>query len=150
MLTVTPHGVAAIVAAFGSLSDPRFEERNIVSFALPYPLLYAGRKVSRSRCHKALVDNFVFAFERIASKGLQDYARNYSGIYAPRNMRGGLKPSTHSWGIAIDLEAEKFPLRSKKRQHPGVIEAFADAGFFYGGDFVERLDPMHFQFATGY
>lgn len=135
---------------FGSLSDPNFEERNIVPFKLPYPLRYAGKPVRTARCHRAIVENFVFAFEQIKASGLEAHARNYSGIYAKRNQRGGLKPSTHSWGIAIDLEAEKFPLRSNKRQHPGVIEAFAKAGFFYGGDFVERPDPMHFQFCTGY
>lgn len=150
MIAVTPHGVAAIVAAFGSLDRPDFEARYIATFSLPYPLLYDGRTVHRARCHRALIDNFVHAFERIASRGLQDHARNYSGIYARRNARGLQKFSTHSWGIAIDLEAEKFPLGSDKRQHLGVIESFAEAGFAYGGDFVGRKDPMHFQFCTGY
>ena len=149
-MTRAPHGAAEIVAAFGSLDTPDFEAKYIVPFRLPYPLLYAGRRVVRARCHRAIVGNFVAAFEAIKAAGLKDHARNYSGIYAKRNQRGGLKPSTHSWGIAIDLEAEKFPLRSTKRQHPGVIEAFAKARFHYGGDFAERPDPMHFQFATGY
>lgn len=38
-----------------------------------------------------------------------------------------------------------FPLGSKKRINQGVIDAFEKYGFFYGGDFVSRKDPMHFQ-----
>lgn len=150
MLTRTPHGLDEIVSTFGSLDREDFEARYLVAFPLPYPLLFAGKTVVRARCHRALVENFLAAFEAIAASGLEDEARNYGGIYARRNARGLSKPSTHSWGIAIDIEPARYPLGSKNRLPQGVVDAFAAAGFFYGGDFKGRKDPMHFQFATGY
>jgi hypothetical protein len=151
MLTTTPVGLDEIIETFGSLDNPNFEAENIVAFTLPYPLLFEGARVTRARCHNLLVENFQRAFEQIQTGGLQDQVKNYSGIYARRPIRGqSSHPSTHSWGIAIDLEAEKFPLGSTKRFSPEVVAVFQGCGFFYGGDFRSRKDPMHFQFAKGY
>lgn len=150
MLTKTPAGLRAIIATFGVLDD-QFEQTHIVSFDLPYPLLYDGLKVTRARCHRLLVDNFVTAFTAIKNAGLTEQVKNYGGIYNPRAIRGiPSHPSTHSWGIAVDLEPEKYPLGSKQRFSVEVIKCFEDAGFFYGGRFVHRPDPMHFQFCTMY
>lgn len=151
MLTHTPVGLDEIIATFGSLDTPRFESRYIEPFTLPYPLFYEGVKVTRARCHHLIIENFQQAFEAIKVAGLQDQAQNYSGIYNPRAIRGQTAhPSTHSWGIAIDLEAEKYPLGSTRRFPDGIVKIFQDAGFFYGGDFQSRKDPMHFQFCKGY
>jgi hypothetical protein len=150
MLTTTPSGLEEIIETFGDLNTRNFERRYITPFTLPYPLYYEGIKVMRARCHYLLVDNFIKAFKDIQEAGLEAEARNYSGIYNPRNVRGGSHPSAHSWGIAIDLEAGKYPLGSSKRFPEQIIEIFADAGFFYGGDFSRRKDPMHFQFCKDY
>ena len=150
MLTSTPSGLQEIIATFGRWNDPDFEEKNIVLIELPYPLIYDGRPVKRARCHKLLVENFHLAFRNIKSAGMQNEARNYAGIYAVRSVRASAKVSTHAWGIAIDLEPIRYPLGSSNRFPDQVIEAFKKAGFFYGGDFKGRKDPMHFQFATDY
>lgn len=151
MLQQTPSGLDEILATFGRIDDPRFEAQRIVLFTLPYPLIYDGIQVTRSRCHKLLVENFQQAFEAIKKQGLQGQAERYGGIYARRSIRGfGSHPSTHSWGIAIDLEPQRYPLGSKKRMPKEIINAFESAGFFYGGDFQSRRDPMHFQFALKY
>ncbi len=151
MLQHSPEGLDEIIHTFGNIDDVHFEEKYITSFALPYPLFYDGTAVHKSRCHKLIVENFQKAFEEIRKAGLENEVRNYSGIYARRSIRGlGSHPSTHSWGIAIDLEAEKYPLASTKRMPEQVIQIFKDAGFFYGGDFKARKDPMHFQFCTKY
>lgn len=151
MRTSIPHGLDEIYTTFGDPFARGFEQANIVMFDLPYPLLYAGRMVMRSRAHRLAVENFIFAFERIRAAGLESEVQNYSGIYAPRPIRGRTNhPSTHSWGIAVDIEAEKYPLGSNSRPHEGVLKAFKQAGFFWGGDFKSRKDPMHFQLCTGY
>lgn len=150
MLTHTPNGLDEIISTFGNLNIEDFEARYLVVFELPYPLRFAGKTVVRARCHRALVDNFRAAFLAVAAAGLEDEARDYGGIYARRNARGLAKPSTHSWGIAIDIEPARYPLGSSKRLPDGVVQAFAAAGFVYGGDFRGRKDPMHFQFASGY
>src|SRR5262249_23600906 len=110
-----------------------------------------GAPVTRARCHKLAVDNFRKAFEDIRVAGLENQAKNYSGIYARRSIRGSEShPSTHSWGIAIDLEAEQYPLGRSRRLANEVVRIFREAGFFYGGDFLSRKDPMHFQLCKGY
>jgi len=151
MLTQTPVGLDEIIHTFGSLDDPQFETQNIVLFDLPYPLLFEGTQVKRARCHRLIVENFQKGFEDLKAAGLDAQVKNYSGIYARRSIRGfGSHPSTHSWGIAIDLEADKFPLGSTNRFPDEVVKIFQNAGFFYGGDFQSRKDPMHFQFCRGY
>ena len=151
MLTHTPVGLDEIIETFGSLDTRNFEGRYIVAFTLPYPLFYDGIKVIRARCHYLIVENFQKAFEDIKAAGLQDQVENYSGIYNPRPIKGqNAHPSTHSWGIAIDLEADKYPLKSSKRFPDAIVQIFQNTGFFYGGDFKSRKDPMHFQFCKGY
>lgn len=146
-----PHGLAGIMDVFGDPADPEFEARNIVSFDLPYPLVYDGKRIFRSRCHRLAVDNFIQVFMDLDHAGLASEVSNYGGIYAQRSIRGrATRPSTHSWGIAIDVEPAKYPLRSLARLPQPVIEVFKRAGFTYGGDFKGRKDPMHFQLCSGY
>ena len=150
MLTQTPSGLDEIIETFGDSNDPRFEADNIVLFTLPYTLLFEGQEVKHARCHELLVDNFLKAFQDIKDAGFESQVKNFSGIFNKRTQKGGTRPSTHSWGIAIDLEAEKFPLGSSERFPDEIVTIFKDAGFFYGGDFQGRKDPMHFQFATNF
>lgn len=151
MLTRTPSGLAEIVETFGSLDVPNFEARYIEPFTLPYPLFYDGNRLLRARCHHLLIDNFVKAFQTLVDQKLDHYAQDYGGIFAQRPIRGQPShPSTHSWGIAVDLEPQEYPLGSLKRFPQEVVDVFRSCGFFYGGDFKGRKDPMHFQFATNY
>lgn len=152
MLTAVPHGLAAIRATFGDCDDPLFEAKHLVSFDLPYTLIYDGKmRIDRTRAHRLAVPHFLEAFHAIKSAGLQDECRAFGGIYNRRAQRGNAsRASTHSWGIAIDMEPLRFPRGSRKRFDPCIVECFAKAGFFYGGDFKRVPDPMHFQLATGY
>jgi D-alanyl-D-alanine carboxypeptidase len=154
MLEKTPVGLAEIVETFGSLDVPKFKDRYITPFTLPYPLYYDKVIVHRARCHFLIVDNFLKALEALQKNGLSKYVQNYGGIYNDRKVRGkegkAGKDSTHAWGIAIDLEPKKYPLGSADRFPDEVVSIFEECGFFYGGDFKGRKDPMHFQFAKGY
>jgi len=142
-----PNGLDAIIETFGSLDDPAFEDKNIVLFDLPYPLLYDGREVKRTRCHRLMVEIFQEVFREIEARDLISEAKNYGGIYAKRGIRGREShPSTHCWGIAIDLEPKKYPLGSLERMPDELVEIFTDKGFVYGGDFRGRKDPQHYQF----
>lgn len=150
MLVKTPSGYKEIVKVFGDCKDPKFEAKYIKLFPLPYPLFYDGNEIRRARCHHLLIDNFTAVFLEIAGLGLQSFVQNYAGIYNNRPVRGGRKPSTHSWGIAIDLEPSKYPLGSANRFPKQIVDVFIKYGFFYGGYFSGRKDPMHFQFCKGY
>jgi D-alanyl-D-alanine carboxypeptidase len=151
MLLKTPNGLQEILATFGDIHDPQFELKYIQTFDLPYPLLFNRIPVARARCHRLIVDNFSAVFADILSAGLDKEATEFCGIYAVRPIRGLPKfPSLHSWGVAIDLNCSEFPLGSTKRQDDKLVKIFEKHGFFYGGDFSHRKDPMHWQFATGY
>ena len=151
MLTEIPNGLDEIIATYGSLDDSQFENKHIVSFDLPYTLRYEGQTVKHSRCHKAAVDNFVQALKNVQDAGLADQFVEYNGIYARRPIRGQAShPSLHSWGVAIDMGASTHPLGGSATWPQGILDAFASAGFFWGGNFRSRKDPMHFQLATGY
>lgn len=150
MLDHIPCGLTEIRQVFGCPEDPDFK-LNLITFTLPYPLLYMGKPVPRATGHRLARDHFVAALEGVKAAGLADQVQNYGGIYAPRSMRGIANcPSTHTWGIAIDLEPECYPLGSDERFPDEIVEIFRKFGFFYGGDFTRRKDPMHFQLCTGY
>lgn len=159
MLTRIPSGLREIIATFGELDDRHFEEKNIVTIEAVYPLLYAGKPVSRLRCHKLAAENFTEAFRKVQKLGLEGQFKEFNGLYARRAIRGmPSHPSTHSWGIAIDMEAfdpnvgdkDTHPLGSKRRLPDAIVNAFAQCGFEYGGDFRSRPDPMHLQLCRNY
>ena len=152
MLAVIPNGLAAIRATFGDCDDPEFETRHLVSFDLPYTLIYDGKsRIDRTRAHRLAVPHFVAAFHAVKEAGLADQFRNFGGIYNKRAQRGNAsRASTHSWGIAVDMEPVQFPRGSAKRLDPRIVECFTRFGFVYGGDFDGTKDPMHFQLASGY
>lgn len=149
---LTPHGLDEILATFGDCHSPGFEAANIVSFTLPYPLLYGTTlSLTRTRCHKLLVPVFQAVLQAIKDGGLAADAAHFGGIFSQRPIRGFPNfPSTHSWGIAIDLNPATNGLGHASTQNPAVVELFKNHGFAWGGEFKSRLDPMHFQYATNY
>jgi hypothetical protein len=152
MLTKIPHGLDEIIATFGDWREKDFEAKYLISFELPYGLIYDGKyRIGRTRAHRLAVPHFQQAFQNIKDAGLVAECFNFGGIYAKRPQRGvAVRPSTHSWGMAVDMEPAKYPLGSDARFSDAVVECWTKAGFFYGGDFKARKDPMHFQLATGY
>lgn len=67
--------------------------------------------------------------------------------YVNRPIRGSNRPSNHSWGLAIDIDATQYPLGSDARLPEWIVTLFKAHGFDYGGDWRRRPDPMHFEFA---
>ncbi len=136
MLTQIPNGLDEIIATYGSLDEGQFETKHIVLFNLPYALKFEGQTVTHARCHSVVVDNFIQAFQNVEAAGLKDQFIEFNGIYAKR--------------LAIDMGASTHPLGQMVPWPQGIIDAFASAGFFWGGNFKSRKDCMHFQLATGY
>lgn len=86
--------------------------------------------------------------------------------YANRAISGTNTPSNHSWGLAVDLDAPENPYLSAathraahplRKTYPGGrvlrstmpnnVEAIATRwGFGWGGRYVTKPDPMHFEF----
>jgi hypothetical protein len=70
--------------------------------------------------------------------------------FANRAISGSTRPSNHSWGLAIDLDAPSNPMTTDPRARH-TIGSYASGlaakyGFRWGGDYVGRKDYMHFEF----
>ena len=158
-----PRGLDQIVATFGNIQnyiqtdgtlDPRWQIDSLDYIALPVPLTLSydhSKTITHFRCHKLLVEILETVFVEIKSKGLEPDLFSFGGCFSFRPQRTGNKLSTHSWGIAIDLNSESNGQGTAGDMNPGIISVFQDAGFEWGGEWSGRSkDPMHFQFCTGY
>ncbi len=66
--------------------------------------------------------------------------------YVNRPIRGTSIPSNHSWGLAIDLDAQEYPQGQRRRRPPQwVDDVFAKYRFDNGAPW-KNPDPMHYEF----
>ena len=122
---------------------------------LPAPLTYAydsHKPITRIRCHKLVAADLQNILAEILHAGLWDALGTFGGCYADRGQRGDAsKPSTHTWGIALDFNPAVF-VRGTTCKLPRVEHAFSifeSHGWRWGNHFTVP-DPMHVQAATGY
>lgn len=89
---------------------------------------------------------FLAALERVAFKGLGKELKTFDGCFNIRMVRGSNNQfSAHSYGLAIDLNAEENKLgQFWTKFSPDFIECFTQLGWTWGGNFKTRKDPMHF------
>lgn len=108
---------------------------------------FTGGPVLRIYCNKDMAPALQRALEAVVRKGLAQEIKTFDGCFKIRSIRG--RPdalSTHSYALAIDVNASENPLGAQARLSSEVIKCFTDEGFIWGGDF-KRTDPMHFQYA---
>ena len=129
------------------------DETNLVSFSFPFRMYYDRLPVAKSRCHKKVKDSLIRILIDIEERHGNDSnillaAQTYGGIYNFRQMRGGSRPSKHSWGCAIDLDPDDNGNKTSWPQNATmpfeIIEAFAREGWTSAGAFWGR-DAMHFE-----
>lgn len=120
LMDVNPnHWPKLYTPAFDDFYGPMGDESNLVSLALPYRhyLSWApNQSISRLRCHKKVAASMERILGKVlATYGLAEIKRlkldNWGGCYNVRPIRGGTKPSMHSWGIAMDY----YPSRNRLR-----------------------------------
>jgi len=140
-----PATYADLFNHYGNPMNSAFESTYIVR----RPHTIAGGQQITVASHIAIADKIHLALAEIVAKGELSYLNEYDGAYVVRNIRGSSHPSLHSWGLAIDFDASKYPLGSDQRLPHDIIMAWKNQGFFYGGDFRHRHDPMHFEYTTG-
>ena len=131
-------------------ADAAWEAANLTRVIPPFKLYYAGKLVGSVKIHRKCADSLarVFAAIWVASGKSQAKIDEwgvslFGGSYNFRLMRGSSHLSMHSYGCAIDLAPERFPMGSHAHLFaPEVIKAFADEGW-------QNLpnDRMHFQAA---
>ena len=132
---------------------------NLKTVKIPYPMRLAWDKkisVNRITCHKKVVKSLVGILEDVRDHyGLEQLSvlgiDLYGGCFNHRKMRGGRKLSTHSWGVAIDLDPARNQLRWNhtraefaKPSYEFLLAAFAGEGWVSLGE-AKDYDWMHFQ-----
>jgi D-alanyl-D-alanine carboxypeptidase len=156
-----PHGFEAIKETFGDpasfvrddgTEDPRWQAQHIVRVPLPYPIPYDSKQMlTKLACHKLVAPLFAAVFTDIANKGLKSSVKSCAGVFNWRMKRGQAKPSTHTWAIAIDLNAPTNAMGTPGDMDPRLVELFESYGFVWGGRWSgANKDPMHFQYCSGY
>ncbi|HND77247.1 MAG TPA: M15 family metallopeptidase [bacterium] len=159
----TPNGYAEIVKQFGDIRkyilsngtlSSQFEMKYMGNAVLPYPLKLAWmpeKTIKRMYCHRDMIPVFQKVFNDIYQAGLAPKAELFGGCFNFRLKRTTNKLSTHSWGIAIDLNPATNALGTKGNMNPSIVKIFKNNGFIWGGDWADlNCDPMHFQFCDGY
>lgn len=140
-----PRGLQAIKRLFGEPGGSA-ASAGVVRFPAPLKLGYANASVTRAACHAELEDVFTAVFAEIHARGYWHLLKTYDGIYNKRKKTANSDQwSTHSWGIAVDLNAATNGFGTKGDMPEPIIEIFEKHGFTH-----LKSDPMHFQFTEGY
>lgn len=126
--------------------DPSWVKNNIVDCVLAKAR--NGQDVT-TKCHWRAKEPFERAFKMIEDRGLSHLIKTFDGLWVPRHQlwRNNKPLSRHSWGIAIDLNAEKNPYGEEPSpENRALNEVFNLFGFAWGGDWSPReRDPMHWE-----
>lgn len=161
--TIKPLTVSEIESVYGAFAHAPASQRgfinieagwignNIVSLATPL-LQHLG--FPAIRVHARARPHFAAVFDEIARQQLGEQLLSCGGTFVPRHIsRDPSRPlSSHSWGIAIDLNAEWNGYGARPAL-PGLLGSvhdlvpiFAAHGFAWGGHF-STPDGMHFELA---
>ena len=116
----------------------------------PFKMQFAGSEVKSVRIHRKCVASLSRVFDAIwkATEMRQDKidewgVSDFGGSYNFRMMRGSSHLSMHSYGCAIDLAPQRFPMGVATNKFcDAVCTAFSDEGWVN-----LPKDRMHFQAA---
>lgn len=86
---------------------------------------------------------------------LAPWLQHLSGTYVVRNIAGTNRPSSHSYGVSVDLDASRThywrwqkppaPLKWRNTVPQAIVDAFEAEGFIWGGRWY-HYDTMHFEY----
>ncbi|WP_261199228.1 M15 family metallopeptidase [Laspinema olomoucense] len=129
---------------YGDPLDPEFGKNYIVTIGLKNP----NGGEWKVECHKAIAERLRQVWEELINGDNLHLIQTYNGCLNIRMKRGKNEPSVHSWGLAIDVNAEEYPLGSPKQQPEVITQAFKNQGLSWGGYWKSRKDPMHYEFSV--
>jgi len=124
------------------LVEPEWKGDHLVTATLPI--------VGKMTIHKKIEPIIISVLNQIMDRGsahLLKLMLCYCARHKMCNPRREL--STHSWGIAFDVNPNQNRVGTDGSMPQVIIDAFKEHNFEWGGDWRFR-DPMHFQYATGY
>lgn len=105
-----------------------------------------GKPTKSIYCNNDMKPFLLKALSNVFEHGYIHELKTFDGCWSIRCVRGSDKPSTHSYALAIDINAKENQLGMRPKLSTGFVKCFEDEGFDWGGRFT-RLDPMHFSLA---
>lgn len=66
--------------------------------------------------------------------------------FSSRPIRGTRTPSNHSWGLAVDIDAQNYPQGQRKRIPPAWLTSLFSQWGWSNGAGWSYADPMHYEF----
>jgi len=136
------------------ITAPNWEADNLRLFNHP---VLAAIGFKHLKVHRKAEASFQAVFDSIAAAGLAERILSCGGTFAPRYVNhdpGTGKLSSHSWGIAIDLNVAWNGYRKEPAEAGTVgsvrelVPHFTAQGFAWGGHFsAASQDGMHFELA---
>ena len=109
-------------------------------------------RLTRQWLNQDIVAPFEAVLHELVKTGLIRELKTYDGGWVVRNMRGTSVPSRHSWGLAVDFNAQLHPLGVAWGSRPGMFSAaflavWRQYGWSCGADWqAPRSDAMHFEY----
>lgn len=142
-----PHGYSEIVNVFGQPCSDRANNNLLYWRAADnghrYAVYFHGRLGGWKSSN---LDNDVRG--HIGNLHLDWAVRHGIWGYSCRDTRGGSSPSTHAWGIAVDVSsAEEWNGKCHSTVNHNHAYIWKDHRWTWG---LRWCDPMHFQYASGY
>ena len=139
--------------------DPGWVQAHLTRFKLPFKmkLSWKNQYVTHILAHYLVGPSIIDALNEIKNfSGLIYLKENkfdeIGGVYNFRKMGNYPALSTHSWGIAIDINPHLGPYGGISHMPDFIVNAFKKRGFNWGGDWPPKWasDAMHFAGNTGY
>ncbi len=129
---------------YGNPLDPNFARDYIVTIGLQNP---SGGEW-KVECHKAIAYRLREVWKELINTNNLHLIQTYNGCLNIRMKRGKNEPSVHSWGLAIDVNAQEYPMGSPEQQPEAITQAFKNQGLSWGGYWKSIKDPMHYEFSV--
>lgn len=89
------------------------------------------------------------AFTELENRGLQSEIKTFHCGHRIAYMHESPVLSVHSWGAAIDLNADENPAGTMGQWSDGFLEVMKRNGIFCGQHWTGNKDPMHFAMVDG-
>ena len=145
-------------AAYGDPSQAKFQGNWLIRHKLPEAVLpyfppYPGvPNVKAIYMNRFAAESLDAVLMELLKTGLIKELKTYNGCLNLRMKRGLKEYSIHSWGLALDFNAEQNPLGVKWGSKPGMFsKAFLAVWQRHGwecGAFWTRGDAQHFQYTS--
>lgn len=157
MATWPKDTTAAKNAFYGNFKLASFQAEHLTRIKPPFMMFYDKKPMKTGiLVNKACAAAMMAAFTEIWDKCDHDEAKvaatgasDFGGCFNIRAIAGSNSYSNHSWACAIDLSPGTNGFgKGKGTLSNIVVDAFKRQGALWGGDYVKRSDPMHFEFVS--